>query len=168
MSSFYERPLRSDELYHWKYKNRYRKGDHWVYVYDDGSMSEYGTTKSTYQETDPFGNTNITETKVITNPNRWTSKKSTSESTVTTSVTKDGRTSTKTVHTTAETVERGKLHIMKMNLARKISELPGDVAKAVKKRNETRKKMFSEEPKDKKSKAHRDWEKKYNLVSAKR
>lgn len=133
MSTFYETPLRSNELYHWKYKRKYRgpSGD-WVYVYDDGSMSDRGKTETTQSETDAWGNTTETKQQVITNPNRWFTKKSTSENTTTNTTVSDGQTRTTTKHTKTETVERGKLHIFKMNLQRKISEIPGKTIKRAK------------------------------------
>lgn len=114
-----------DELYHWKYKRKYRgpSGD-WVYVYDDGSMSEKGTTTTSYSEKDAQGNASVYKKKIVTNPNRFFSQKSSSEKTETKTVTENGQTKTTTKHTVTETVERGRLHIMKMDLQRKITDLP--------------------------------------------
>lgn len=157
-----------DELYHWKYKRRYKgPSGEWVYVYDDGSMSARGETKTSTSETNAFGNTDITEKRVVTNPDRWLSKKSVKESTVTKTVNEDGNVRTKTINKKTETVERGKLHIAKMNLKRKVSEIPGDTVRLIKKNHEWNKKMRASEPKDQNSKDHKKWEKKYHMVPVK-
>ena len=133
MGTFYGPSISPDEIWHWKYKRKYRgpNGD-WVYVYNDGSMSDRGKTVMSESETDAWGNTTETQKQIVTNPNRWFSKKSTSEKTTTNTTVQDGQARTITKHTTTETIERGKLHIFKMNLQRKISEIPSKFIKSAK------------------------------------
>lgn len=129
-----------DELYHWKYKKRYRgKDGKWVYVYNDGSMSKMGSVSDTHTEVDPWGNIETYKYKTITNPNRWLSKKSISEKITTDSVTEDGHTHGRSKKTVTETIERGKLHMFKMDLERRISDIPKNFAQSLKEGSDWRK-----------------------------
>lgn len=128
MSSFYKTPLRSDELYHWKYKDKYKKGDHWVYIYDDGSTSEATNPSIQGRSVNYNGQTGeVTKTTKwkSTNPEHFFTTKHTV-------VTKTGEKSMPSVtgdsrarkFTEAhEYTEYGKLHMARMNLERKISTM---------------------------------------------
>lgn len=152
MFDWYSQSPNPDELYHWKYKRRYRgpSGD-WVYIYDDGSSSDAGVTINTYSEKDVYGNTEVRKQKVITDPKKWLSTKTTSEKVDTKTVVENGQAKTTTKHTTTETVERGKFHIMKMNLERKISEIPRNIARNLKKDIEWNKHISKDKNYQKKS-----------------
>lgn len=128
MSTFYKTPLRSDELYHWKYKSKYKKGDHWVYIYDDGSTSEATNPSIQGRSVNYNGQTGeVTKTTKwkSTNPEHFftqkrTVVKKTGEKSVP-SVTGDSRARKYTeAH---EYTEYGKLHMARMNLERKISTM---------------------------------------------
>lgn len=102
-----------DELYHWKYKERYRKGDHWVYVYDDGSASETGgrgeTVNWTEHHRDLRGN--------------WHEKHVTDETKTDTSHLLTKHTTIRTLGEEHRITEYGKLHVQKMNTKRKVADL---------------------------------------------
>lgn len=133
MFDWYKPSISSDELYHWKYKRKYRgpSGD-WVYVYDDGSMSTKGSTSQSVNETDAWGNSETYTKQIVTNPNNWLTKKYSSEQVTTDSVTEDGHTHGRSHRTVTETIERGKLHMAKMDFMRRVSEIPKTIKRDVK------------------------------------
>lgn len=119
MSTFYETPKRSDEIYHYFYKRKYKsKSGKWVYVYDDGSLSKNGEYSVKSKHTTQNGNTVNEITQHKTNTKRWLDK---TDSEITVS-TKNG----KSVIKDKKTVEHGKLTVMKNNLRRYIAPSPQD------------------------------------------
>ena len=97
-------------LKHWKYKRKYRgpSGD-WVYIYDDGSMSEKGETRTTEMA---YGKGKkpdyVHETIVRTDPSQNKTTKSTH-------IGPDSK--------ITETITYGRRHILKMNMQRRLSSL---------------------------------------------
>ena len=117
-----------DELYHWKYKDKYKKGDHWVYIYDDGSTSEQVAPSLQGRSLNYNGQTGeITRTNryKVTNPSHLFNKKRTE-------VIKEGKASKPEITNDSrrrkftevnEYTEYGRIHMERMNLERKLSTL---------------------------------------------
>lgn len=163
MSTFYETPIRSNELYHWKYKDRFKRNGRWVYIYDDGSMSEgsggqYGGLPealkaknhgnniekvSTHKEKIGSKQQTVTDVKsYTTNPNRLFTKHYPKESYHEANLhAKDNESSFN--RTDIHRTEYGRLHMAKMNTKRKLSELGEKGSKSINSGKKRVMKMFS-------------------------
>lgn len=133
MGTFYGPSISPDEIYHWKYKRKFRKNGHWVYVYDDDSMSEAGSVESTVGGSLTGKEQSITTRTVITNPNQWFDSKKKVEKTGFSGEEDRSFTGYK-----KETITYGRLHMMRMNTERHVSDAVEKGAKAI---NKGRKKI---------------------------
>lgn len=131
MGTFYGPSISPDEIYHWKYKSKFRRGGRWVYIYDDGSMSEdTGNNLSEKMQQEGFGN-NIKVKKgdvtqlVRTEPNRLFTYKEKAEDYG------DG-------YGKIQYVRYGRLHMARMNAERHVSDAVEKGAKVI---NKGRKKI---------------------------
>ena len=113
MGTFYGPSPRPDELYHWRYKKKYRgKSGKWIYVYQDGSMSENGSFSEKRKYTTQNGTPLYEKTTYKTNTNNWLNS-----TTQKTSVSTDGK---KAKMSDEKTIEYGKLHVLKHKFTRAV------------------------------------------------
>lgn len=118
MGTFYKPSPRSDELYHYLYKRKYRgpSGD-WIYVYQDDSQSAAGTVTYKNKYVTQNGTPIYERTHYTTNPKRFLNSET---HTITASTDKNGN--AKVVD--QKTVEYGRAHVATMNLKRKLAPNP--------------------------------------------
>lgn len=127
MGTFYQPAPRSDELYHFLYKRKYRgPSGKWIYVYQDDSLSDRGTVTYKNKYT-TMNNTPIYErANYTTNPKKFLNSET---HTVTASTNKNGK--AKVVD--EKTVEYGRLHMSTMNFKRKLAPNPHEELEGAKK-----------------------------------
>lgn len=118
MGTFYGPSVSPDEIYHWLYKRKYRKNGHWVYEYDDGSLSEEGQYTKTREYQTQNGTPIHEQTTYKTNPNKLLNSERTD-----TTVSTDGKKAEVTDH---KTIEKGKLHMLKNTLRRQLLPDPAE------------------------------------------